>query len=155
MPAAGDAGWAGALRRRLPGLIAVDAAVAPPEPGLLRTCHRDLNTENVLRAVSGGIIVLDWENSGPAQPERELAAIVSGLAADVGTQAARTAHAAYQAAGGPNTKYVRSGFCFRCPGAGAPTGGQMHRGRLIWALGCRRWSLAAAARIARYGCSSD
>jgi aminoglycoside phosphotransferase (APT) family kinase protein len=97
----GEAGWAGALGRRLPGLIAVDAAVAPPEPGLLRTCHRDLNTENILRAVSGGVTVLDWENSGPAQPERELAAIVSGLAADAGTQAARTAYAAYQAAGGP------------------------------------------------------
>jgi Ser/Thr protein kinase RdoA (MazF antagonist) len=97
----GQARWAAALERRLPELIAVDAAVAPPEPGLLRTCHRDLNTENVLRAAGGGVIVLDWENSGPAQPERELAAIVSDLAADASPQAARAAYAAYRAAAGP------------------------------------------------------
>lgn len=75
--------------------------MAPPEPGLLRTCHRDLNTENVLRAASGGVIVFDWENSGTAQPERELAAIVSDLAADVSPHAAQAAYAAYRAAGGP------------------------------------------------------
>jgi len=97
----GGATWAGALGRRLPELIALDAAVAPPDPALLRTCHRDLNTENVLRAVGGGVIVLDWENSGPAQPERELAAIMSDLAADVTLQAAQAAYAAYRTAGGP------------------------------------------------------
>jgi aminoglycoside phosphotransferase (APT) family kinase protein len=64
--------WAGALGRWLPELIALNAAVAPPDPARMRTCHRDLNTENVLRAAGGGVIVLDWENSGPAQPEREL-----------------------------------------------------------------------------------
>lgn len=55
------------------------------------------------QAVTGGVIVLDWENSGPAQPERELAAIMSDLAADVSPQAAQAAYAAYQAAGGPAT----------------------------------------------------
>jgi aminoglycoside phosphotransferase (APT) family kinase protein len=93
--------WAGALGRRLPELTALDAVVVPPDPALMRTCHRDLNTENVLRAAGGGVIVLDWENSGPAQPERELAAIVSDLAAYLGLQAAQAAHAAYRAAGGP------------------------------------------------------
>jgi len=97
----GDAAWVGALGRWLPELIALDAAVAPPDPALVKTCHRDLNTENVLRAADGGIIVMDWENSGPAQPERELAAIICDLAADVTPQAARAGYAAYRTAGGP------------------------------------------------------
>ncbi len=86
----GSAPWAAALGRWLPELTAP-----------MRTCHRDLNTENVLRAAGGGVIVVDWENSGPAQPERELAAVVSDLAADVAPHAAAAAHAAYRAAGGP------------------------------------------------------
>jgi len=57
----------GALGRWLPELIALDAAVAPPDPALVKTCHRDLNTENVLRAADGRIIVMDGENSGPAR----------------------------------------------------------------------------------------
>jgi aminoglycoside phosphotransferase (APT) family kinase protein len=59
------------------------------------------NTENICRAADGGVIVLDWENSGPAQPERELAAVIADLAADLGPRAAQAAHAAYQANGGP------------------------------------------------------
>jgi Ser/Thr protein kinase RdoA (MazF antagonist) len=97
----GGTTWAATLGRRLPDLIALDAMVAPPDLALVKTCHRDLNTENVLRAADGGVIVLDWENSGPAQPERELAAIVSDLAADVAPLAAQAAYDAYQAGGGP------------------------------------------------------
>jgi aminoglycoside phosphotransferase (APT) family kinase protein len=93
--------WARPLGRYLPELMALDAAVAAPDPALMRICHRDLNTENVRRAAGGGVIVLDWENSGPAQPERELAAIVCDLAADLSTRSALAAYAAYQAAGGP------------------------------------------------------
>jgi len=84
----------GALGRWLPELIALDAAVAPPDPALVKTCHRDLNTENVLRAADGGIIVMDGETA--VLPERELAAIICDLAADVTPQAARAGYAAYR-----------------------------------------------------------
>ncbi|HEY2443604.1 MAG TPA: aminoglycoside phosphotransferase family protein [Streptosporangiaceae bacterium] len=97
----GDASWAGELGRRLPDLIALDALVTAPDEARLRTCHRDVITENVRRGAGGGVIVLDWENSGPAQPERELAAILCDLAVDVAPAAARDGYAAYRAAGGP------------------------------------------------------
>lgn len=95
------AAWAPALGHVLAELAAVDALAAAPDPAALTTCHRDLNTENILRAADGGAIVVDWENSGPAQPERELAVILADLAADLGLSAARDAYACYQAAGGP------------------------------------------------------
>ena len=95
------ASWAGALDRWLPELIALDTAVVPPDPALMTTCHRDLNLENVLYAASGGVAVLDWENCGPAQPERELAAIVADIAMDVTLPAARDVYESYRATGGP------------------------------------------------------
>jgi aminoglycoside phosphotransferase (APT) family kinase protein len=61
------------------------------------TCHRDLNLENVRRDRAGRVVVLDWENSGPCAPERELAALL----ADLDEDAAVTAYRAYRAAGGP------------------------------------------------------
>jgi Ser/Thr protein kinase RdoA (MazF antagonist) len=99
-----DAGaaWAGPLRRWLPELIALDGVIEPPRPERVRTCHLDLNMENVRRAPGRGVVVLDWENSGPAQPERELAAILADLAADPpGPGGAVEAYRAYRDAGGP------------------------------------------------------
>ena len=93
--------WGGALGRWLPELIALDAAVVPPDPARMITCHRDLNIENVLYAAAGGVVVLDWENCGPAQPEQELAAIVADIAMDVTLPAARDVYVSYLATGGP------------------------------------------------------
>ena len=46
--------------------------VAPAGQPLL-TCHRDFNPDNVLPAAADGrLMVLDWENSGPLSPVREL-----------------------------------------------------------------------------------
>jgi Ser/Thr protein kinase RdoA (MazF antagonist) len=100
LSAAGEragAAWAGPLRDRLPDLVALDAVVRPPEPARVTTCHLDLNRENVRRASDGGIVVLDWENSGPCQPERELAALL----ADLTVPEAAAAYRAYRSAGGP------------------------------------------------------
>ena len=96
-----EAEWAPALARWLPELIALDSAIAPPQPELVRTCHRDLNVENVRRLANGSLVVLDWENSGPAQPERELAMVVCDLAADLSLAAALDGYQAYLADDGP------------------------------------------------------
>lgn len=48
--------------------LAVPAAGRPPV-----ICHRDFNPDNVFPAISDGkLVVLDWENSGPLSPDREL-----------------------------------------------------------------------------------
>lgn len=97
----GPASWAAALDRWLPELIALDNALSPPEPARTRTCHRDLNIENMRRSADGGVVVLDWENCGPARPDHELAMVICDLAEDLSPDAARAGYAAYLAAGGP------------------------------------------------------
>jgi Ser/Thr protein kinase RdoA (MazF antagonist) len=98
-----DAGawWAEPLRRLLPDLTALDEVVTPPDPAATRTCHRDLNVENVRRTAAGPVTVLDWENSGALEPVRELAMVVVHLREDVSEAAALSAYASYLDAGGP------------------------------------------------------
>ncbi|MGW0805823.1 phosphotransferase [Nonomuraea sp. NPDC002799] len=94
-----DAGaeWRPALGRVLPELIALDDLVVPPGREFVTTCHCDVNVENVRRAADGGVVVLDWENCGPARPGWELAKIL----ADLPLHDAVAAYRAYRAAGGP------------------------------------------------------
>ncbi|GIF62015.1 hypothetical protein Ais01nite_00500 [Asanoa ishikariensis] len=86
---AAGAPWEAALSVHLADLVALDALVRPPDPARVTTCHRDFHGENVRRTADGPLVVLDWENSGPAQPERELA----GLLWDLGEGAAEAAAA--------------------------------------------------------------
>ncbi|MEW9554245.1 phosphotransferase [Nonomuraea sp. NPDC050783] len=93
-----DAGdWREAFREALPELVALDELVVPPDPAALVTCHLDVNPENVRRARDGGVVVLDWENSGPAIPGWELAKVL----ADLPEEDAGVAYRAYLEAGGP------------------------------------------------------
>ncbi|PZF82578.1 phosphotransferase [Jiangella anatolica] len=79
-------------------LVALESWLAPP--ATLRTCHRDLVADNVLPTVSGGVCVIDWENSGPAGPAQELAFVLFEYGrADPGR--ARALVSAYTDAGGP------------------------------------------------------
>jgi aminoglycoside phosphotransferase (APT) family kinase protein len=108
----GAAGWDGLIGRlrqagapfadRLAGLrdelVALETWLEPPE--LLRTCHRDLWADNFLATADGGLCVIDWENSGPADPAQELGCALFAFArTDPGR--ARALTAAYRAAGGP------------------------------------------------------
>ncbi|MGI5282261.1 phosphotransferase enzyme family protein [Nonomuraea polychroma] len=70
---ASGASWAARLADRLAILPELCAAVAPADPAGLIVCHRDLHPENVLADPAGGLVVVDWDNLGPAAPGRELA----------------------------------------------------------------------------------
>jgi Ser/Thr protein kinase RdoA (MazF antagonist) len=72
-PSTSDANWAARLADRLRTLPQLCAAVAPADPGRLIVCHRDLHPENVLADPAGALVVVDWDNLGPAAPGRELA----------------------------------------------------------------------------------
>jgi Ser/Thr protein kinase RdoA (MazF antagonist) len=112
------AAWAAALGRWLPELITLDDAVIPPDAARAATCHRDINIENLRRSGDGDVVVLDWENCGAAQPERELAMIVCDLAADLSLDAASAAYAAYQAAGGPGRLSSHADFAMAAAAQG-------------------------------------
>ena len=62
-----------ATRRPAETLPELCAAVAPADPAGLIVCHRDLHPENVLADAAGALVVVDWDNLGPAAPGRELA----------------------------------------------------------------------------------
>jgi Ser/Thr protein kinase RdoA (MazF antagonist) len=88
-------------------LVALESWIEPPE--LLRTCHRDLWADNVLPTADDGVSVIDWENSGPADPNQELGCVLFEFArADSGR--ARALTGAYREAGGPATVNRRGHF---------------------------------------------
>lgn len=79
-------------------LVALEFWIEPPE--ILQTCHRDLWADNVLPAANGGVYVIDWENSGPADPSHELGCVLFEFARDDPGRARALAEA-YRQAGGP------------------------------------------------------
>ncbi|GHJ44131.1 hypothetical protein Cs7R123_14730 [Catellatospora sp. TT07R-123] len=101
--AASGAPWSACLAARLRDLPELCAAVTAAEPEALLLCHRDLHPENVLADPEGRLVVVDWDNLGPADPSRELARALFDWYCD-GTpdlDAMRELYAAYRAAGGP------------------------------------------------------
>ncbi|WP_456845251.1 phosphotransferase enzyme family protein [Cellulomonas sp. P5_C6] len=94
----GGAPFAGRLAALRDELVALESWIEPPEA--LRVCHRDLWADNMLPTAAGGLCVIDWENSGPADPSQELACVLFEFGrSDPGR--ARALIAAYQDAGGP------------------------------------------------------
>jgi Ser/Thr protein kinase RdoA (MazF antagonist) len=99
------AGWGEAMVRHAGLLCDLTDLVTPMAGDRLVTCHRDLHPDNVLVEASGELAVLDWDDAGPACPNRELAGLLmfwhvhdDGTADDAAVQRALTA---YRAAGGP------------------------------------------------------
>jgi aminoglycoside phosphotransferase (APT) family kinase protein len=88
-------------------LVALESWIEPPQ--VLRTCHRDLWADNVLPTADGGLCVIDWENSGPADPSQELGCVLFEFArGDPGRVRALTG--AYRQAGGPAAVTRRGHF---------------------------------------------
>jgi aminoglycoside phosphotransferase (APT) family kinase protein len=99
--------FAGRLAELRDDLVELESWIEPPET--LQTCHRDLWADNVLPTADGGVCVLDWENSGPADPSQELACSLFEFGrSDPGR--ARALTGAYRQAGGPAAVARRGHF---------------------------------------------
>jgi aminoglycoside phosphotransferase (APT) family kinase protein len=99
--------FAGRLAGLRDELVALESWIEPPR--LVQACHRDLWADNVLPTADGGVCVIDWENSGPADPSHELGCVLFEFArADPGRVRALTG--AYRDAGGPATVNRRGHF---------------------------------------------
>ena len=99
--------FAGRLADLRDELVALESWIEPPQ--VLRTCHRDLWADNVLPTADGGLCVIDWEDSGPADPSQELGYVLFEFArSDHGR--ARALIDAYRAAGGPGEVSRRGHF---------------------------------------------
>ncbi len=99
--------FAGRLADLRDELVALESWLGPP--AALRTCHRDLWSDNVLPTADGGLCVIDWENSGPADPAQELGCVLFEFARTDPGRAAVLARA-YREAGGPATVDRRGHF---------------------------------------------
>jgi Ser/Thr protein kinase RdoA (MazF antagonist) len=90
--------FAGRLADLRDELVALESWLEPPEA--VRTCHRDLWADNVLPTAAGGVCVVDWDESGPADPSQELGYVLFEFSrGDPGR--ARALIDAYRHAGGP------------------------------------------------------
>ena len=105
--AAAGAPFAGQLADLRDELVALEAWIEPPQ--MLQTCHRDLWADNLRPTADGGICVIDWDNSGPADPSHELGCVLFEFArCDPGR--ARALTVAYQHVGGPAAVSRRGHF---------------------------------------------
>jgi len=78
-------------------------------PSNLQTCHRDLFADNVLRTPTGSVSVIDWENSGLADPSQELGLVLFEFSCGQASRARRL-YDAYRDAGGPGRIQRPSNF---------------------------------------------
>ncbi len=110
---AATAPWATALGQRVAKLAQLCADVSAVEPATLVVCHRDLHPENVFAGPDGTLVVVDFDDLGPADPGRELARVLFDWFCDRTTtdlDGVRAMLAAYVKAGGPGRITEESDF---------------------------------------------
>jgi len=64
--------WALRLAAAADGLPALHALLSSADPARMRVCHRDLHPGNVLADAAGELVIVDWDDLGPADPARDL-----------------------------------------------------------------------------------
>lgn len=122
---AAGAGFAEALSEQRDELVALEELLEWPTN--LQTCHRDLFADNLLRTPSGSLCVIDWENSGLADPSQEMGLVLFEFSCgDMGR--ARALYDSYIDASGPGR--VTS------PGTFSMIIAQLAH---IGEISCRRW----------------
>jgi Ser/Thr protein kinase RdoA (MazF antagonist) len=102
------ADWRPAFEALVPVLIAGYPIISIGEHRPTMRCHLDFNPENVLMDARGRAVTLDWENSGAASAEQELASVLAEFVPD--PAGAPEFHQAYSDAGGPALVRDRSSF---------------------------------------------
>ncbi len=123
--AAAGAPFADQLAARRDELVALEKLLERPAD--LQTCHRDLFADNVLRTPAGTLCVIDWENSGLADPAQELGLVLFEYSCGEADRA-RDLYRAYRDAGGPG--------CIDRPGNFSMVIAQLAH---IGEISCSRW----------------
>lgn len=95
---AAGAPFAEQLADQIGELLALEALLRAPRR--LQACHRDLFADNVLATPTGDLCVIDWENSGLADPSQELAVVLFEYGCGQARRVRRLVEA-YVHAGGP------------------------------------------------------
>jgi Ser/Thr protein kinase RdoA (MazF antagonist) len=103
---AAGAPYAGRLAELLPALVEVEQILTPMRP--VQTCHLDLWADNLRRA-AGAPYVIDFDNAGPGDPDRELAMVVFEFGQGDSTRQ-RALYDAYVTAAGPGRVRAREDF---------------------------------------------
>ena len=103
--AAADSGrsWASRLAAAAEGLPALYPLLSSAPPDGMRLCHRDLHPGNVLADPAGELVIVDWDQLGPADPTRDLTRTLVAFFHD-GDPDLTSMHRAYRSylkAGGP------------------------------------------------------
>jgi len=105
--AAAGAPFAGDLATMRDELVALEGLLAPARE--LRTCHRDLWSDNLRATSHGGLCVIDWDNCGLADPGQELAGVLFEFGYGDADRA-RALYGEYRRGGGPGRIERRGDF---------------------------------------------
>ncbi len=117
--------FADRLESLVPDVLAAEALLVETEA--VQVCHRDLWADNVLRTPDDGLVVLDWENSGPGDPAGELGVVLFEFGLG-DPDRMRDLFASYVEAGGPARLRTPGDLTMLIAQAGH-----------IAQIGCERW----------------